>query len=109
MSYDVYFNDRVTLTTIELKDVHFMRGGTYAVGGTKELHLNITYNYARVYAKHNFSIRQMDNKTALEVMPELERVIALLGNDVSDDYWKATEGNAKKSLDFTAHNGKNAT
>ena len=31
-------------------------------------------------------------------MPELERVIALLGNDVSDDYWKATEGNAKKAL-----------
>ena len=38
MSYDVYFCDPVTRGTIELNDVHFMRGGTYAVGGTKELH-----------------------------------------------------------------------
>ena len=98
MSYDIYFTDPVSRKTIELNDVHFMRGGTYAVGGTKDLHFNITYNYARNYAKHNFSIEDLIDKTALEAIPELKRVIALLGDDVSDDYWEATDGNAKRAL-----------
>lgn len=98
MSYDLYFCDPVSREVIELNDAHFMRGGTYAVGGSKELHFNITYNYASNYAKHSFSIRNLVDKTALEAIPELERVIALLGNDVSDDYWEATDGNAKRAL-----------
>jgi hypothetical protein len=98
MSYDIFFTDPLTRKTIELNDVHFMRGGTYAVGGTKKLHLNITFNYARNYAKHNFGIKDLIDKTALEAIPELERVIALLGDDVSDDYWEATDGNAKQAL-----------
>ena len=44
MSYDIHLNDPVTKQTLELDDPHFMRGGTYVVGGTKELCLNITYN-----------------------------------------------------------------
>ena len=59
---------------------------------------NITYNYARNYAKHNFSIKHLIDKTALEAIPELERVIALLGDDVDADYWKPTDGNAKRAL-----------
>lgn len=98
MSYGVYFTDPVSRDVIELKDVHFMRGGTYAVGGTKELYLNITYNYATNYAKHSFSIRDLQGKTALESITELERVIPLLGDEVSDNYWDATDGNAKRAL-----------
>ena len=98
MSYDVDFCDPVSKKVIELDDLHFMRGGTYAIGGTKELTLNITYNYSENYSKHNFSINDLDGKTALDVIPELERVIALLGDDVSDNYWDATDGNAKKAL-----------
>lgn len=98
MSYDVDFCDPVSGEVIELNDVHFMRGGTYAVGGSKALSFNITYNYSRNYAEHDFSIRDLNGKTALDVIPELERVIALLGDDVDDDYWKPTDGNAKRAL-----------
>lgn len=98
MSYGVYFTDPVSREVIELKDVHYMRGGTYAVGGTKDLYLNITYNYARNYAKHDFSIRDLNEKTAFEAITELERVIQLLGDDVTDNYWDATDGNAKRAL-----------
>lgn len=98
MSYDVYFCDPVSGEVIELNDVHFMRGGTYAINGSTVLSFNITFNYAENYAKHNFSIKDLIGKTALEVIPEMERVIGLLGDDVSDDYWEATDGNAKRAL-----------
>lgn len=49
MSYDISLKDPVTKQTIELNEPHFMRGGTYAIGGTKELWLSITYNYASYY------------------------------------------------------------
>lgn len=51
MSYDIHLNDPVTKQTIELENPHFMRGGTYAIDGTKELSLNITYNYAWVFCR----------------------------------------------------------
>ena len=98
MSYDIYFCDPVSKKRIELESPHFMRGGTYAIGGTTEMWLNVTYNYAKNYAPHKFSIRDLDGKTALDVMPELERVIAALGDDVSSNYWEATDGNAKRAL-----------
>ena len=34
--------------------------------------------------------------TGLESIPVLEKAINALGNDVNEDYWEATEGNAKK-------------
>lgn len=49
MSYDITLNDRVTGETLHVNNPHFMTGGTYAVGGTTELWLNITYNYAHYY------------------------------------------------------------
>ena len=36
--------------------------------------------------------------TGLESIPVLEKAINALGNDVNEDYWEATEGNAKKPL-----------
>lgn len=51
MSYDIYLTDPVSGATLELDDPHFMRGGTYQVGGTSECWLNITYNYAPYYYK----------------------------------------------------------
>lgn len=98
MSYDVDFCDPVSGDVIKLNDKHFMRGGAYAIGGSTKLSLNITYNYSNNYALHNFSIWELNGKTALEVIPELERVIELLGDDVDPDYWKATDGNAKRAL-----------
>lgn len=52
MSYDIHLNDPVTKQTIELENPHFMRGGTYAIDVTKELSLNITYNYACIFCRH---------------------------------------------------------
>ena len=47
MSYDITLNDPVTKEPIQIKDAHFMQGGTYQMGGCTELWLNITYNYSK--------------------------------------------------------------
>ena len=49
MSYDIRLCDPVTHETLEVDSPHLMAGGTYALGGTTELWLNVTYNYARHY------------------------------------------------------------
>lgn len=49
MSYDISLKDRVTGETLEVESPHFMTGGIYAVGGTREMWLNITWNYANYY------------------------------------------------------------
>lgn len=36
--------------------------------------------------------------TGAESIPILKKAIEVLADDVDPDYWKATEGNAKKSL-----------
>ena len=51
MSYDIYLRDRVTKETVHFDTPHQMAGGTYAIGGTTEAWLNITYNYAQWYYK----------------------------------------------------------
>lgn len=98
MSYSIYFCDPVTEETVVINEPHFMRGGTYCVGGTCRLWLNVTYNYARNYSPHNFSIRQLDGMTALDAIPILKRVINALGDETDDDYWKPVDGNAKRAL-----------
>ena len=79
-----------------------MRGGTYAMYGTTELWLNVTYNYAKIFYREDVfgeeGIRSIYGKTGLESIPMLEKAIAALGNDVSSDYWEPTEGNAKRAL-----------
>ena len=98
MSYDVKFCDPVSKEVIEINEPHFMRGGTYCVGGSKQLWLNITYNYAENYSPHGFSVRDLDGKTAADVLTELDRVIGLLGDETDPDYWKPVDGNAKRAL-----------
>ena len=46
MSYDINIVDPTTGETIETADPHHIAGGTYQVGGTTRLWLNITYNYS---------------------------------------------------------------
>lgn len=100
MSYDISLHDPVTKQTIMLDAPHDMRGGTYAVGGTQEAWLNITYNYAQHYY-HSFGemgIRTIYGMTGAESIPVLKAAIEKLGDDVVDDYWEPTEGNAKHAL-----------
>ena len=108
MSYDIDLIDPITWQVIEIADAHFMRGGTYQLGGSTELSLNMTYNYAEILHKvlqpkstpseFKSGIRSLYGLTALEATPILEKAISALKDDVSDDYWEPTEGNVKKAL-----------
>lgn len=108
MSYDINLIDPITKEVIEINDAHFLRGGTYQMGGSKELTLNITYNYSEILHRviqpkntpsdYKTGIRSLYGITALEAIPILEAAISNLKDDVDEDYWKATEGNTKRAL-----------
>lgn len=105
MSYDIALTCQVTGEILELDEPHQMKGGTYSVGGTQQAKLNITYNYTkhfyRVFLDVQFSelgIRSIYGLTGAESIPVLQMAIAKLNDDVDQDYWKPTEGNAKKAL-----------
>lgn len=100
MSYDIDLTDPVTGDVLELDSPHHMRGGTYAVGGSTKASLNITYNYAKHYYAifGDKGIRFLYGKTGAETIPHLKKSVHLLDDDVSDNYWDATEGNAKRAL-----------
>lgn len=108
MSYDIQLLDPITKKVIEINDAHFLRGGTYKLGGSTELSLNITYNYSEFLhqviqpestpSEDKSGIRSLYGMTALEAIPILETAISNLKDDVDPDYWKPTEGNTKKAL-----------
>lgn len=100
MSYDISLNEPISGETIKLETAHFVRGGTYAIGGTQEAWLNITYNYAKHYYRvfGEKGIRTIYGMTGAESIPIIKAAMAQLGDDVSADYWEDTEGNAKKAL-----------
>lgn len=49
MSYSVEIQDPKTKCTIEVAHKHDIKGGTYCLGGTNRLELNVTYNYSAFY------------------------------------------------------------
>ena len=102
MSYDIELLDPVTRKTIEFDTPHQIKGGTYAMNGTTEAWLNITYNYGNLYYRDNVfgerGIRTIYGLTGAESIPILKKAIDGLGDDTNPDYWTATEGNAKKPL-----------
>lgn len=104
MSYDISLTHPQTYTVLEADVKHFMQGGNYVLGGTQELWLNVTYNYAEIYCRPDIfghhGIHILDNLTGGESIPILEKTIGKLGDDVDDDYWEPTEGNAKQALIF---------
>lgn len=102
MSYDIRLVDPVTKDTLELDEPHVMRGGTYAIGGTKELWLNVTYNYGTIYYKPEVfgesGIRSIYGLSGSESIPLLKKAAEALGDDVVPNYWTPSEGNAKRAL-----------
>lgn len=100
MSYDIKLCDPVTSEVLVADRPHQMRGGSYAVGGTADLALNITYNYGKHYRRvlGDKGIRSIYGMTGAESIPVLDGAAAMLSDDVSQDYWAATEGNAKRPL-----------
>ena len=122
MSYDITLTDPVTRKIVHFDSAHDMRGGTYALGGTTEAWLNITYNYADWYYKpcvfgtaeeKSKGIRAIYGLSGAESIPVLQNAIAALQamtEDISDEernqceeqgatgYWMPTRANAIKPL-----------
>lgn len=109
MSWDFDLCDAVTNKTLKTEEKHEIKGGTYCIGGTNEMTLNITYNYSDIINKKmkELEIGEEDcysyvyyisGKTGAEVIAPLKRLIASLKDDVGKDYWTPTEGNAKRAL-----------
>lgn len=103
MSYDMSLHDPVTKEVLHAQAKHEIAGGTYCMGGTTELSLNITYNYARFYRREDIlgeekGIRVIYGMTGAESIPVLKAAAEKLKNDVHEDYWQPTEGNAKQAL-----------
>ena len=106
MSYDITFHQENKVCKLPFPPPH---GGNYCPNDDFcEAWLNITYNYTDIFTKHGLAIekpekkergiRIFEGKTASECVKILTSVIPKLGNDTDPDYWKATEGNAKRSL-----------
>jgi hypothetical protein len=100
MSYDIYLNDPVTGKVIDFGARHQIDGGTCAMGGTSEAWLNVTYNYCQHFRRvlGDKGIRSIYGKSGAESLPMLKAGAEALDNDVDEDYWKPTEGNAKRAL-----------
>lgn len=100
MSYDIYLKHPVTKEILAIEEAHNIKGGTFAIGGTKEAWLNITYNYSKHYynTMGEKGIRTIYGMSGAESIPILKDAISKLGDDVSKDYWESTEGNAKSAL-----------
>jgi len=91
MSFDIALCRPGTAIPVEVS-LH-EEGGTYAIGGTNDAELNVTYNYARY-----FPWRDLDGKTGAETETLLRAACAELGTTRDPDYWAATPGNAGHAL-----------
>ena len=100
MSYDIRLKEPIGGETCTLTVPHHMRGGTYALGGTPKAEINVTYNYVEHFHRvlGEEGIRSIYGMTGAESIPVLEAAAAKLSDDIDPDYWKATEGNAKKAI-----------
>lgn len=100
MSHDITLNDPITERTIHFDQPHMMQGGTFAIGDITEAWINVTYNYAPIFCRvlGEKGICSIYGKTGAETIPILKEAAEQLGNDKSEDYWEATEGNAKAVL-----------
>jgi len=100
LSYYIELQDPVSHNVIEIEKPHYMFGCNIQIGGSKELSLSITYNYSSIYRKvmGDNGINIINGKTGAESIKILENAIRQLNNDVSSNYWDATEGNAKRPL-----------
>ena len=100
MSYDIKLVHPVTKEVLYLDAPHAMRGGTYEAGGTTKCWLNVTYNYGQHFRDvlGEYGIRFIYGMTGADSIPVLKAAAEKLGDDVDEDYWKPTEGNAKAVL-----------
>ena len=102
MSYDISIIGEDVVSPI----VHHVKGGTYAVGGTSALEINITFNYSEAFQKafqNEQGIKMLDGMACMEAIPLIVEAMKRLGDDEVADYWEPTEGNAKRALEGLLH------
>lgn len=123
MGWDVTLCEPGTKEAILFDHPHEMRGSTYAVGGTREAWLAITYNYSQWYRKKgvfpdtddedraglNF-IGGMSGSEAIPVLENAIRALESMDEDLTDKeieeiksrgctgYWMPSRKNAIKPL-----------
>ncbi len=100
MSYDIVAVDKQG-NGISLKEKHDITGGTYAIGGTNRAHLNITYNYGKLFKQYflgDDGIKSINGMKVSLSIPVLLEVIGFMRGAPSKDYWEATRGNATDAL-----------
>ena len=122
MSYDIYLRDPVSGETLRTDQPHQIRGGMYAMGGTREMWLSVTYNYAYWYYKpgafaateqESKGIRTIYGMSGAQSIPVLKKAIKALesmSEDIGNEerrgceeqgatgYWMPTRQNAIKPL-----------
>lgn len=122
MSYDISLVDPVTKEDLQMDAPHQIKGGTFALGETTEMWLNVTSNYARWYYRGGVfpikdgekqGIRTIYGMSGAESIPVLKNAINILENlieDISDEdrkkheqhgatgYWMPTRANAIRPL-----------
>ena len=107
MSWSFDLCDSVTGECLITDTNHNMPSATMCIGGTKEMSVDITYNYSDIICNKFQEVLKnkdisyayfIDGKSGAEVISLLKNVVSKLKNDVDDDYWNATEGNAKRAL-----------
>lgn len=108
MSYDVHFEINGEPLVLDRK--HHISGGTYALGGTSEAWLNITYNYGSHFQEVlDGGLRGLYGKKAAEIIPILEVATPkVLGSKLPENecwchnhfdcYWATTARNANVAL-----------
>jgi hypothetical protein len=70
-------------------------GSSYCTNGTTEATISVTYNYSKF-----FRFGMLDGCKARNVTKLLENLKEILKDDKTDDYWEATEGNAKVIIEI---------
>lgn len=73
---------------------------TLRPGGIRDLELDFTFNYARLFARvlGVGGIRNLNGMTGADAGPVLEYAAQRLKDNTHTDHWKATQGNAKTTL-----------
>ena len=99
MGWDVYLKNAKTKETVKVP-LH-QEGSTFAVNGSEEAKVAMTFTYSAFFYEHidkDTGLEWLNGKTGLEVAPKLATAICKLGQTADANYWKSTPGNAGKAL-----------
>lgn len=96
MSYDVDLLDNLSSRKVLKMPEKFEDGGTYAIGGTNDCSLNITFNYIEVFGS---LVDDLHLKFAKDTLPALRAFCDQYKRaEPWKDYWAPTPGNARAAI-----------